>query len=100
MSETSPVSTPAEQRPKLPSIAVQAFENIFAALRTGGALLMGNSALIYFGVVGKPDAFAKVLSLGVALFVVFSVPVAIIERNNDARRQKAKLVESAPTKGN
>ena len=81
----------------LPSAMVQFAENILAAIRTAGALLMGNSALIYFNIVGtNADAFLRVLLTGITLFVVCSFPVAVIERNRNART----LLKSNPQKGN
>ena len=92
----SVTTEPAKPR-LLPSGKVQFLENAFAAMRTAGALLLGNSALIYFGIVGAhADAFQRPLLLGLASFLVFSIPLAAIERNAHA----AKALKSTNSKGN
>ena len=52
-------------------------ENALAALRTAGALLIGNAALMYFEVVGKdPATYGRVLLLGLSLMLCASIPLA------------------------
>jgi hypothetical protein len=50
-------------------------ENFLAALRTCGALLLGNAVLLHFGVLGSNAYLSKfILSIGLALLAVSSVP--------------------------
>jgi hypothetical protein len=53
-------------------------DNMLAAFRTGGGLLIGNSALIYYKVLPTTATFDTVLNLGVILVIVGSLPVAVI----------------------
>lgn len=60
------------------SVLTSYADNMLAALRTGGGLLIGNSALIYYKVLPTTATFDAVLNLGVILVVVGSLPVAVI----------------------
>jgi hypothetical protein len=49
-----------------------------AALRTAGALLIGNSALVYFKVIGSGIDYTKLWSLGIITILVCSVPLGAV----------------------
>ena len=54
-------------------------ENALAAARTTGALLLGNSALVYYEVIGRdPSRYTSVLFIGVSLCLLASTPVVAI----------------------
>ena len=55
-------------------------DNVLAALRTGGGLLIGNSVLIYYKVITTTATFDLVLNLGVILVALGSLPVAAINK--------------------
>ena len=49
--------------------------NLLQGLRTAGALLIGNSALVYFEVIGsKGTNFDKIVIIGVLLVLISSWP--------------------------
>jgi hypothetical protein len=53
-------------------------DNVLAALRTGGGLLIGNSVLIYYKVIPTTVTFDTVLNLGLLLVAVGSCPVTAV----------------------
>lgn len=49
--------------------------NALQAMRTAGALLIGNSALVYFEIIGKNGAnFGSIVVIGVLLVLLSSWP--------------------------
>lgn len=77
--------------PVQPTPLVQFVENAFAAVRTAGALLVGNSALMFFEVIGTHrEAWWRVLIAGVFLFIVCSYPAAVIARNAAVKALKSQ----------
>lgn len=50
-------------------------ENLLGSLRTAGALLIGNSYLVYTGVIGSnPKVSFQIFIVGLSLALVTSVP--------------------------
>lgn len=57
------------------TIVIPYINNSFQAMRTAGALLLGNSALVYYEVIGKNGAnFWSLIILGVSLILISSWP--------------------------
>lgn len=82
---------PATQKPPLPKHAESLRENMLQALRTTGALLVGNSALIAAGVLGK-DPFMAILMVVLGAIAIFygSFMVPSVRRGyKDAKIAKA-----------
>jgi hypothetical protein len=49
-------------------------DSVLGALRTAGALLIGNSILVYFGVIGAKHAAFPILAIGILVVLVSSIP--------------------------
>lgn len=64
-----------DKKEALAAVLMSFAENCLAALRTAGALLIGNSALVYFKVIGPAVSYVSVLLMGVLLVVVASIPI-------------------------
>jgi hypothetical protein len=68
-----------QKRKRVITLLLAYQENVLAGMRTAGALLIGNSALLYFQVIADKDHnFASVLLLGVILLLLASVPLGAI----------------------
>jgi hypothetical protein len=67
-----------DKRKILAPIVLAYADNAMGAIRTAGALLLGNSALVYFKVIGSGSDFVHVLILGSILLILGSLPVAAI----------------------
>jgi hypothetical protein len=71
-----------ERRKFLYAITLVYADNALGAIRTAGALLIGNSALLFYEVIGKsptaPNHYSAVLLLGVSLTLIGSAPVSAI----------------------
>jgi hypothetical protein len=53
----------------------QFFENFLAALRTSGALLVGNAVLVYYGVIGSQRDYAfLIFVIGTCLIILSAIP--------------------------
>lgn len=91
MASTTPEqSVPAPAAPTLPTRKAQFWENMVTAARTAGAALIGNSVLIWLGFVGAhADKVWIALALGVVFILVGSIPIIVIERENEAIRNPA-----------
>jgi hypothetical protein len=60
-------------------LLITLIDNTLATLRTAGALLVGNSALIYFQVIGHdPASTWKILGFGVTLTIIGAIPLGVI----------------------
>ena len=60
------------------NIVTPYINNSFQAMRTAGALLLGNSALVYYEVIGKNGAnFWSLIILGVSLILISSWPFGV-----------------------
>ena len=57
---------------------------LLMALRTTGALLLGNAALVYHGVIGQPQQFLRVGLIGAIILIIVSVPwVALLKPDKE-----------------
>lgn len=93
-------TTPAPAVPALPSRFAQYGENLTAALRTAGAALVGNAALIFFGFVGAhPELVWKALVMGVVFIVIGCIPVAVLERDRLAKNAAEPAPQDKSAKG-
>lgn len=67
-----------EKRKQIGSLAVLYTDNVIGSMRTTGALLLGNSVLVYFKVFNTNASYVDVLIYGVSLVILGSLPVGAI----------------------
>jgi len=83
----------------LPTVFAQYMENLLSAFRTAGALLIGNSLLVYLEIVGRnPNGYKVLLLVGGITFIAASTPIAVLQRNQQIARKALEGIESSQRK--